>query len=76
MARGSVRISAELGVLTGPSEKKTEDDPEFGGRGNGLSAELGWDDTDAEPAGGGIWRCKFGRSPFTRPASVLTGLHT
>lgn len=76
MAKGSVRISADPGVLTGPSEKKTEDDPESGGKGNGLSAELGWEEIDVEPEGGGIWRCKLGRSPFTCPASVLIGLHT
>jgi len=41
LAKGSVLISADNGVLIGPSEKKTEDDPESGGKGNGLSAELG-----------------------------------
>lgn len=76
MAKGSVRISADPGVLRGPSEKKTEDDPESGGKGNGLSAELGWEEIDVEPEGGGIWRCKLGRSVFTRTPSVLTGLHT
>ncbi len=76
MAKGSVRLSADPGVLAGPSEKKTEDDPESRGKGNELSAELGWEETDVEPEGGGIWRCKVGRSPFTRAASVLIGLHT
>lgn len=76
MAKGSVRISADPGVLMGPSEKKTEDDPESGGKGKGLSAELGWEETDVEPDGGGIWRCKLGRSPFIRPGSCLIGLHT
>lgn len=74
MAKGSVRISADPGVLTGPSEKKT-DDPESGRRGYGLSAELGWEEVDTEPAGGGIWRCKLGRS-LLLPVSVLTGLQT
>lgn len=72
LVKGSVRISAEPGVLLGPSEKNTEDDPESGGKGNGLSAELGWEESDVEPEGGGICRCKLGLSPFIRPGSILT----
>ena len=76
MANGSVRISAEPGVFGGPSGKKAEEEPWIGGKGKGLSAELGWDGVEAEPEGGGIWRWRLGRSPFTRPGSVLIGRHT
>ena len=76
MANRSVRISAEPGVFKGPSGKKAEEEPWFGGKGKGLSAELGWDGVETEPEGGGIWRWRLGRSPFTRPGSVLIGRHT
>ena len=76
MANGSVRISAEPGVFKGPSGKNAEEELWFGGKGKGPSAELGWDGVETEPEGGGIWRWRLGRSPFTRPGSVLIGRHT
>ena len=56
MAKGSERTSTDPGVLRGPSGKKAEEEPESGGKGKGLSAELGWGGVEAEPEWGGIWR--------------------